>query len=66
MKPLKPLPGQRPLFDECTPELVNVGGQLLTQGVLFGPPESTAEHPANDSNANPSHEINATNHGDRP
>jgi hypothetical protein len=45
MKPLKPLPGQKPLFDECTPELVNYDGEILTQGVLFRPPESAGEPP---------------------
>jgi hypothetical protein len=39
----RPLPGQRPLFDECTPELVIYGGEAMTQGVLFGPPESAGE-----------------------
>jgi hypothetical protein len=44
-KAKRPLPGQRPLFDECTPELANLGGKLYTQGVLFKPPESAAEPP---------------------
>ena len=44
-KPNRPLPGQRPLFDECTPELVIYDGEVMTQGVLFGPPESAGERP---------------------
>jgi hypothetical protein len=44
-KPNRPLPGQRPLFDECTPELVIYDGEVMTQGVLFGPPESAGEPP---------------------
>jgi hypothetical protein len=43
--PNRPLPGQRPLFDECTPELVIYDGEVMTQGVLFGPPESAGEPP---------------------
>jgi hypothetical protein len=47
MKPQsqKPLAGQRPLFDECTPELVIYDGECLTQGVLFGPPEPVGQPP---------------------
>ena len=45
-KPNRPLPGQRPLFDECTPELVIYDGEVMTQGVLFEPPESAGEPPA--------------------
>lgn len=40
-----PQPGQRPLFDECTPEFALLGGERFTQGVLFGPPQSAAEPP---------------------
>ena len=45
MKPQhqKPLAGQRPLFDECTPDLLIYDGEVMTQGVLFGPPESAGE-----------------------
>jgi hypothetical protein len=39
----RPLSGQKPLFDECTPELAIFGGQVRMQGVLFRPPESTGE-----------------------
>ena len=42
-KATRPLPGQRPLFDECTPELTTFGGRRVTQGVLFTPPESPDE-----------------------
>jgi hypothetical protein len=54
----RPLAGQRPLFDECTPEFAILGGKLYTQGVLFEPPESAAEPPpikpigANDADSN--------------
>ncbi len=43
--PNRPLPGQRPLFDECTPELVIYGGECMTQGVLFGPPTPAGDPP---------------------
>lgn len=42
---MKPLKGQRPLFDECTPDLLIYGGQALVQGVLFGPPDEPAGAP---------------------
>ena len=42
---MKPLKGQRPLFDECTRELLIYGGQVLVQGVLFGPPDEPAARP---------------------
>jgi hypothetical protein len=56
-KPKRPVAGQRPLFDECTPEFAVLGGKRFTQGVLFRPPESAGEPP-------PIKPIGANEHAD--